>query len=188
MNLDELRSQIDQVDGKILDLFGMRMALAKDVARVKSQTGRVVFDPEREQCKIDDVRRRAPQGLEDEAEELFRLLMDLSKRSQEHVMAQDSPRPYGVLGRVLGHSYTPVIYRELAGLDYRKFEREPEELEAFIRSDEWEGVNVTIPYKRDLVPYMDELSDVAQRMGNINTITRLPDGRLRGDNTDYYGF
>ncbi len=61
----------------------------------------------------------------------------------------------------MGHSYTPVIYRELAGLDYRKFEREPDELEAFIRSDEWEGVNVTIPYKRDLVPYMDELSELA---------------------------
>ena len=86
MNLDELRSQIDQVDGKILDLFGMRMALAKDVARVKSQTGRAIFDPEREQCKIDDVRRRAPQGLEDEAEELFRLLMDLSKRSQPMIL------------------------------------------------------------------------------------------------------
>ncbi len=48
MNLDELRSQIDQVDGKILDLFGMRMALAKDGARVKSQTGRAIFDPERD--------------------------------------------------------------------------------------------------------------------------------------------
>ena len=97
------------------------------------------------------------------------------------------PRPYGVLGRVLGHSYTPTIYRELAGLDYRKFERDPEDLEAFVRSDEWEGFNVTIPYKRDLVPYMDELSEVARRMGNINTVTRLADGRLRGDNTDYYG-
>ena len=43
------------------------------------------------------------------------------------------PRPYGVLGRVLGHSYTPTIYRELAGLDYRKFERDPEDLEAFVR-------------------------------------------------------
>lgn len=101
---------------------------------------------------------------------------------------EHTSRPYGVLGRVLGHSYTPVIYRELAGLDYRKFEREPEDLEAFVHSDEWEGFNVTIPYKRDLVPYMDELSDVAQRMGNINTVTRLADGRLRGDNTDYYGF
>lgn len=97
-------------------------------------------------------------------------------------------RPYGVLGQVLGHSYTPVIYRELAGIDYRLFEREPDELESFIRSDVWEGLNVTIPYKRTLVPYMDELSDTARRLGNINTITRLSNGRLRGDNTDYHGF
>lgn len=97
-------------------------------------------------------------------------------------------RPYGVLGRVLGHSYTPVIYKELAGLDYRRFEREPEELEEFVTSEYWEGFNITIPYKRSLLPYMTEISPLAQRMGNINTVTRLADGGLRGDNTDYYGF
>ena len=97
-------------------------------------------------------------------------------------------RPYGVLGRVLGHSYTPVIYRELAGIDYVRFEREPEQLEAFICGQEWEGTNVTIPYKRAVLPHLDELSPLAERMGNVNTITRLPDGRLRGDNTDYFGF
>lgn len=97
-------------------------------------------------------------------------------------------RPYGVLGRTLGHSYTPVIYRALAGLDYVRFEREPDEVEAFIRGDEWEGVNVTIPYKRAVMPYLDELSPVAERLGNVNTITRTGDGRLRGDNTDYFGF
>ena len=97
-------------------------------------------------------------------------------------------RPYGVLGRVLGHSYTPTIYRELAGLDYRRFEREPDALGAFLSSDEWEGVNVTIPYKQAVLPYLDELTPLAARMGNVNTITRLADGRLRGDNTDYFGF
>lgn len=97
-------------------------------------------------------------------------------------------RPYGVLGEKLGHSYTPVIYRELAGLNYVKFEREPDQLEAFLHGDEWEGVNVTIPYKKAVLPYLDELSDVARRMGNVNTVTRLADGRLRGDNTDYFGF
>ena len=97
-------------------------------------------------------------------------------------------RPYGVLGRVLGHSYTPVIYKELAGLEYVRFEREPEELESFMTGDEWEGTNVTIPYKRSVIPYLDELSPLAECMGNVNTITRLPDGRLRGDNTDYFGF
>ena len=97
-------------------------------------------------------------------------------------------RPYGVLGRVLGHSYTPTIYKELAGLEYVRFEREPEDLAAFMTGDEWEGTNVTIPYKRAVMEYLDELSPLAERMGNVNTITRLPDGRLRGDNTDYFGF
>ena len=97
-------------------------------------------------------------------------------------------RPYGVLGRVLGHSYTPTIYKELAGLEYVRFEREPEDLAAFMTGNEWEGTNVTIPYKRAVMDYLDELSPLAERMGNVNTITRLPDGRLRGDNTDYFGF
>lgn len=97
-------------------------------------------------------------------------------------------RPYGVLGRSLAHSYTPAIYRMLADMEYVRFEREPDEVERFIHSDEWEGVNVTIPYKRTVVPFMDELSDTARRLGNVNTIVRLPDGRLHGDNTDYYGF
>ena len=97
-------------------------------------------------------------------------------------------RPYGVLGRVLGHSYTPTIYKELAGLDYRRFEREPEELEAFLKSDEWEGVNVTIPYKRSVIPYLAGMSDIACRLGNVNTITRREDGTLYGYNTDYYVF
>ena len=97
-------------------------------------------------------------------------------------------RPYGVLGRVLGHSYTPTIYKELAGLEYVRFEREPEDLAAFMTGDEWEGTNVTIPYKRAVMDYLDELSPLAERMGNVNTITRLPDGCLRGDNTDYFGF
>ena len=103
-------------------------------------------------------------------------------------MADSAVRPYGVLGRVLGHSYTPTIYRELAGLEYVRFEREPEQLESFIRGDEWQGVNVTIPYKKDVAALVDELSPIAQRLGNVNTVTRLADGRLRGDNTDYYGF
>lgn len=96
--------------------------------------------------------------------------------------------PYGVLGRVLGHSYTPTIYKELAGLEYVRFEREPEDLAAFMTGNEWEGTNVTIPYKRAVMEYLDELSPLAKRMGNVNTITRLPNGRLRGDNTDYFGF
>lgn len=99
-----------------------------------------------------------------------------------------STAPYGVLGRKLGHSYTPRIYPMLAGLDYVRFEREPEDVEAFLKGSEWTGINVTMPYKRTVVPYLDELTETARRLGNVNTIVRLPDGRLRGGNTDYFGF
>lgn len=102
--------------------------------------------------------------------------------------SEKSQRTYGVVGRTLGHSYTPAIYRMLADIDYVRFECEPDELESFIAEGTWAGVNVTIPYKRAVIPYLDELSDVARRLGNVNTITRLTDGRLRGDNTDYFGF
>lgn len=110
------------------------------------------------------------------------------KVSTARVAAPKAGRPYGVLGERLGHTYTPVIYRELAGLEYVKFERKPEDVEAFIRGGGWEGVNVTIPYKKVVYGLVDELTPAARRLGNVNTVTRLEDGRLRGDNTDYYGF
>lgn len=97
-------------------------------------------------------------------------------------------RPYGVLGRVLGHSYTPEIYRDLAGLDYVRFEREPDQVAGFIAGSEWEGTNVTIPYKKVVAGLVDEMTPIARRLGNVNTVYRAPDGHLIGDNTDYYGF
>ncbi len=97
-------------------------------------------------------------------------------------------KSYGLLGRKLGHSYSPIIYQELAGLDYQMYEREPEDIASFMREGTWAGLNVTMPYKRTVVEYLDELSPVAQRLGNVNTIVRMEDGRLFGDNTDYYGF
>lgn len=188
MDLTDIRAQIDDVDDQLIELFARRMDLIEDVACAKMESGAPIHDEGREREKLDRVAANAPDNLKDQAVELFRVLMSMSREKQRAVMERSAKRPYGVLGRVLGHSYTPVIYRELAGLDYRTFEREPEQIEEFVRSGAWEGFNVTIPYKRDLVPYMDELSPVARRMGNINTVTRMPDGRLRGDNTDYYGF
>ena len=97
-------------------------------------------------------------------------------------------KPYGLLGRTLGHSYSPAIHRELAGLDYVLFEREPDEVEAFLHGDGWAGLNVTLPYKRTVAEMCDELSPLARRLGNVNTVVRRADGSLYGDNTDYAGF
>lgn len=94
----------------------------------------------------------------------------------------------GLLGRTLGHSYSPAIHAQLADYSYLLYEKEPEELEHFLRSGEFDGLNVTIPYKKAVIPYCAELSDTARAIGAVNTIVRRPDGTLWGDNTDAYGF
>ena len=93
----------------------------------------------------------------------------------------------GLLGRKLGHSYSPQIHSQLAEYSYVLFEKEPEELAAFLKTGDFTGINVTIPYKKDVIPYLDELSPVAEKMGAVNTIVRR-DGKLIGHNTDYFGF
>lgn len=94
----------------------------------------------------------------------------------------------GLLGQKLRHSYSPAIHSMLADYDYQLFEREPEQLEDFLKNGGWDGINVTIPYKKAVLPYCAALSDTARRIGSVNTIVRRPDGSLYGDNTDAYGF
>lgn len=94
----------------------------------------------------------------------------------------------GLLGRKLGHSYSPQIHAHLADYTYKLFEKEPGDLAAFLREGNFSGLNVTIPYKKDVIPYCDELSPRAKRLGAVNTIVRRSDGSLIGHNTDYFGF
>lgn len=94
----------------------------------------------------------------------------------------------GLLGRKLGHSYSPQIHAILGSYDYALFEKEPEELEDFLRHGDFTGINVTIPYKQAVIPYLDELTQVAKSIGAVNTIVRRPDGSLLGHNTDCFGF
>lgn len=94
----------------------------------------------------------------------------------------------GLLGRKLGHSYSPQIHAQLGTYRYSLFEKEPEELEDFLKHGSFSGLNVTVPYKKTVIPFLDELTPVAQRVGAVNTIVRKPDGHLLGHNTDYFGF
>ena len=94
----------------------------------------------------------------------------------------------GLLGEKLGHSYSPQIHSMLADYEYHLFEKSPEELEGFLKSGEFDGLNVTIPYKKAVMPYCAELSPTAAQIGSVNTIVRRSDGSLLGDNTDAFGF
>ncbi len=94
----------------------------------------------------------------------------------------------GLLGKTLGHSYSPQIHRQLCDYQYDLFEKSEEELEAFLKSGEFDGINVTIPYKKTVLPYCQEVSPAVKAIGSVNTIVRRPDGTLYGDNTDAFGF
>ncbi len=93
----------------------------------------------------------------------------------------------GLLGETLGHSYSPRIHAYLGDYDYHLYEISREKVEDFILNGDWDGLNVTIPYKKVAASLCDELSDIARDLGSVNTIVRR-DGKLCGHNTDYYGF
>lgn len=94
----------------------------------------------------------------------------------------------GLLGQKLGHSYSPQIHRKLADYEYSLYERQPDELESFLKHGDFTGLNVTLPYKKSVIPFLDELSPTAARLGAVNTIVRRADRTLIGHNTDYFGF
>lgn len=94
----------------------------------------------------------------------------------------------GLLGGRLGHSYSPAIHAMLGDYEYRLCEKTPEEVGRFLTGGDFDGLNVTIPYKKTVMPFCAELSETARRVGCVNTIVRRPDGTLFGDNTDVFGF
>lgn len=95
---------------------------------------------------------------------------------------------YGLLGQKLSHSYSPQIHKALASYEYGLIQIEPEDLESFLRTADFSGINVTIPYKKAVLPFCQSLSPQARRLGAVNTIVKKPDGTLWGHNTDYFGF
>ena len=95
---------------------------------------------------------------------------------------------FGLLGRKLTHSYSPQIHEALCNYEYKLYEKEPEEVKAFLSDNDLNGLNVTIPYKKNAFEACDELSETAQKLQNVNTIIRMNNGRLYGHNTDYFGF
>lgn len=92
----------------------------------------------------------------------------------------------GLIGEHLGHSYSQRIHETLGGYPYELIEVAPEDLDAWMKNKDFAALNVTIPYKKAVIPYLEELDERARRIGAVNTIVN-DHGRLIGKNTDYYG-
>ncbi|WP_417229753.1 shikimate kinase [Thermophilibacter sp.] len=95
---------------------------------------------------------------------------------------------FGLIGRRLGHSWSPLIHESLGSAPYALLELEPEEVEPFLRGGAWRGLNVTIPYKLDAARLADVRSDAVSALGAANTLVRRGDGTILAENTDVLGF
>ena len=93
---------------------------------------------------------------------------------------------YGLIGEHLGHSFSKDIHNMIGDYDYQLKEIAPQDLDAFMKARDFLGINVTIPYKQDVIPYLDEVDQAAQMIGAVNTIVNK-NGKLYGYNTDFYG-
>lgn len=93
---------------------------------------------------------------------------------------------YGLIGEKLGHSFSREIHNLLASYTYDLKELPKNELDTFMKSRNFKGVNVTIPYKESVIPYLDEIDEAAKAIGAVNTIVNR-EGRLIGYNTDFCG-
>ena len=95
-------------------------------------------------------------------------------------------KKYGCIGKKLTHSFSKEIHAKLADYEYELIELSEDEIADFFTEKDFSAINVTIPYKQTVIPFLDSMSDVAKRIGAVNTIVNK-DGRLYGYNTDYYG-
>lgn len=94
---------------------------------------------------------------------------------------------YGLIGEKLGHSFSKPIHEQLADYTYDLIPLSKEEFPVFMEKHDFSAINVTIPYKQAVIPYLDEISDAAKAIGAVNCIVNK-NGKLYGHNTDYAGF
>ena len=183
MNLEALRRRMDEIDAELLRLFEQRMRVAAQIGQYKQRHRLPITDAAREQDKLRDVAAKLPEDLQAYGRALYEELFALSRDYQ----SRRTGKRCGLLGRTLGHSYSPQIHAQWGGYAYRLYEKEPEELGGFLQSGDFDGLNVTVPYKKAVIPYCAELSDTAKAIGSVNTLIRRGDGSLYGDNTDAFG-
>lgn len=94
---------------------------------------------------------------------------------------------YGLIGEKLGHSYSKLIHEMLGRYTYDLLSLDNDAFETFVSERRFNGLNITIPYKKNVIPLCDEVSELASEIGSVNTLY-FKEGKLHGTNTDYQGF
>lgn len=183
--LEGARKEIDEIDDKITELLLKRADISKKIGEIKLKECKNITNQNRE---AELLNRAIIKAMGDPLKEkiirdFYEDVFTNSKLIQENIKGGK----YGLLGAKLSHSISPEIHSRLGNYSYEIFETEPENLSDFLKAKNFSGINVTIPYKREVVKYLDELIGEAADTGVVNTIVNK-DGRLLGYNTDCFGF
>lgn len=180
MDIKSLRAEIDKIDRELIELFCARMDVSRKVGEYKKKNSVPVLDEKRENDKIEWIKSVCSPEYREETVELYKKILEMSRNIQRGKC--------GLLGDKLRHSYSPQIHSKFGDYQYKLYEKNSEQVEDFIKNGNWDGLNVTMPYKKTVLPMCSELSDRAKKIGSVNTLIKRPDGSIYGDNTDAYGF
>lgn len=179
-DLKEIRQNINKIDEEIIGLLEKRFDLSKKVRAYKIYHNKKIYDPVREKEILKKIKEGNPKYGKYFVK-IYQEIMDQSKNLQKE------NENYGLLGKKLGHSYSKIIHEKIGYYDYQYFEKNEDELDKFFEKKDFKGINVTIPYKKTVIKYLDHVSEKAKKIGAVNTIVNK-NGKLYGYNTDYYGF
>lgn len=187
--LEKFRNKIDEIDSQIFSLLDERLKISEDIAEIKKSSGLPVFDALREKDKIKDISESSTLDVRRANINIYKILSEESKNRQNEIIEKGR---YGLIGRGLEHSISPEVHRMLGVVNYELLDindlEELKELKEILYDKSFLGFNVTSPYKREVIKYLDEISYEASLVNAVNTIKRTKDGRLIGYNTDIYGF
>ena len=187
MGIEELREKIDSIDTELVSLYRQRMAVADEIGAYKREQGLPIFDEAREMVLLMRLEQLAGPEHAQGIRALYEVILAQSRARQKKAQMDDSAS-FGLLGEKLDHSYSPELHRLLGNYTYSLLPIAPDKLDDFFRKRNFRGINVTIPYKKAVLPYLDTLSPLAHVIGCVNTIIKDDTGRLHGYNTDVFGF
>ncbi|OOB79983.1 MAG: hypothetical protein BEN19_07115 [Epulopiscium sp. Nuni2H_MBin003] len=202
MKLDEARIKINEIDEQIVNLFEERMELVVDIAKYKQQNDMPIYQPEREKQVIEkNLAYIKNDSLKSYAKQMMLNYMELSKDYQAEQLNLKVTTPklpskkYALIGEKLGHSMSVNVHKAIFRLQkiegvydlYQVPQNKSTSVLEAMKTLDFDGLNVTIPYKEIVIPQLDFVDDIAIKIGAVNTI-QIKDNKTYGYNTDYYGF
>ena len=184
-NLNKSREKLDKIDSQIIKLLENRMKIVKDIGIYKLENNLSITDSSREDIIIENLKKQISKEFENIVEPIYDRIFHQSKEIISQI--KDKNFKYGLIGESLSHSKSAEIHSMFGRYNYHLKNIERDKLEEFFTKRNFNGINVTIPYKKESIKYLDDLHPLAQKIGAVNTIVNK-NGKLIGYNTDYLGF